>query len=140
MEKSRRNEIQDCPDQGSCQSRVTDRRLFLTGDNNDLIFHGRKDDIIKSGGNRISTKAIETIISRIYAVNEVAVVARPDDLLTNVFCAFIVLKENMKIEVNEILDFMRREVENIYMLPIEVIFKRELPKTANGKIDYSQLI
>lgn len=116
---------------------------FYTGDvgvmhpDGYLEIKDRSKDVIISGGENISSIEVESVLYSHPMVNEVAVVARPDEYWGETPCAFVSLKAR-KVEKKlptetEILDFCRAKLPH-YMMPKTVIFKDKLPKTSTGKI------
>ncbi len=99
-----------------------------------LYFLGRKDDMIKSRGERVSAKEIENLICEIDGVNEVAVVGVPDDILGQAIKAVIVLQPGAQLTEKDILRYCTTNLE-LFAVPKWVTFVTELPRTANGKID-----
>ncbi|PHT56394.1 hypothetical protein CQW23_04880 [Capsicum baccatum] len=89
-------------------------------------------DVIKSGGEIISTLEIEGVLIRHPMVLEAAVVARPDDVLGETPCAFVKLKEGCFVTDEEIIKFCEDKLQD-YMVPKAVIFG-ELPFNSSGKI------
>lgn len=122
-----------------------DNTVLLTGDyfyfdeEKNLFFKGRKDDIIKSGDLRISTKDIENILVDHQKISEVTVIPIKDEMLENVFYAFVVLKPNQQSSESEIRSYITDQVESPYMIPKKIIICDKLPKTQSGKIDYKFL-
>lgn len=108
-----------------------------------LEIKDRSKDIIISGGENVSSVEVEAVLYSNPAVNEAAVVARPDDFWGETPCAFISLKginnyddvdDNKKrISEKEIIEFCKARLPH-YMVPKTVVFLRDLPKTATGKI------
>ena len=99
-------------------------------------FVGRKDDVIKSSGYRISPFEIESVLINHPAVQECAITGVPDDVRGQLVKATIVLKKGY-----EPTDDMKKELQNYvkhetapYKYPRAVEFVNELPKTINGKI------
>ncbi|KAK9691674.1 hypothetical protein RND81_09G211400 [Saponaria officinalis] len=118
---------------------------FRTGDvgviHNDgyLEIKDRLKDIIISGGENISSVEVESVLYTHPAVNEAAVVARPDEFWGESPCAFISLKkhdnnacDDNKVSEKEIMEYCRERMAH-YMVPKTVVFKEELPKTSTGK-------
>lgn len=113
-----------------------------------LEIKDRSKDIIISGGENVSSVEVEAVLYSNPAVNEAAVVARPDDFWGETPCAFISLNginnyndvdDNRKrISEKEIIEFCRARLPH-YMVPKTVVFLRDLPKTATGKIQKSAL-
>jgi amino acid adenylation domain-containing protein len=108
--------------------------LFRQDEESYLYFLGRKDDMIKSKGERISPKEIENILCSIDGVAEAAVIGVPDEILGQVIKAFIVKKDGFQTETNDILYYCSKNMES-FMVPKFIEFIKELPKSPNGKID-----
>jgi acyl-CoA synthetase (AMP-forming)/AMP-acid ligase II len=114
---------------------------FYTGDVGVLHSDGylevkdRSKDVIISGGENISSVEIESVLYTHPAVNEAAVVARPDEFWGETPCAFVSLKHGLPHKPGEkdIIDYCREKMAH-YMVPKIVVFKDELPKTSTGKI------
>lgn len=100
-----------------------------------LEIKDRSKDIIISGGENISSVEVESAIYSFPGVNEVAVVARPDEYWGETPCAFVSLKEGMENPPKErdVIEYCRVKLPH-YMVPKTVVFKEELPKTSTGKI------
>ncbi len=122
----------------------TGRRWLYSGDifkedaEGYLYFLGRKDDMIKTRGERVSPKEIENILSQMPQVAEVAVIGVPDPILGQVPKAFIVSAGSPEITPQQVLQYAARNMEN-FMVPKEIICLESLPKTPNGKIDKKKL-
>ncbi|KAG9131049.1 hypothetical protein Leryth_006778 [Lithospermum erythrorhizon] len=95
----------------------------------------RSKDVIISGGENLSSIEVESVLYMHPGVNEVAVVARPDEFWGETPCAFVSLKDHFigKVEEKEIAEFCKAKLPK-YMVPKTVIIKEELPKTSTGKI------
>jgi len=104
-----------------------------------LYIVGRKSQMIKSGGHRISPKEIEETILEIPEVHEVAVVGVEDEILGESITAFVVPKGPCVIE-SQIVQKHCMERLSIYQVPRKVIFLDELPKTATGKVKKHELL
>lgn len=92
----------------------------------------RSKDIIISGGENISSIEVEDVLYRHPMVNEVAVVAKPDEHWGEVPCAFVNLKAGTSLSEEELKDFCKNHLAK-YKTPKEIYFQ-ELPKTSTGKI------
>jgi len=93
----------------------------------------RSKDIIISGGENISTIEVENAIYSHPAVEEAAVVARPDEKWGETPCAFVKLKVGYgEVTEDDIIAHCRERLAR-YKLPKTVVFS-ELPKTSTGKI------
>ncbi|PPS16192.1 hypothetical protein GOBAR_AA04385 [Gossypium barbadense] len=116
---------------------------FYTGDvgvihpDGYLEIKDRSKDIIISGGENISSPEVESVLYSHPAVNEAAVVAKPDKFWGETPCAFVSLKKNgeltQKPSEKEIIQYCRDRLPH-YMVPKTVVFENELPKTSTGKV------
>lgn len=99
-------------------------------------FHGRADDVIKSGGYRIGPYEVEHVLMEHPAVIECSVVGVPDTLRGQAIKAYVVLDENL--EPNAELKKELREFCNTRLAEYKwvrtVEFVDEMPKTISGKI------
>jgi len=115
-------------------------RLYRTGDqvrrlpDGNLVYLGRLDGQLKIRGYRIEPGEIEAVLSSHPDVHECAVIAREDAAGGKRLAACVVGgagREQLARHVAEALP--------AYMVPSEYVFLREMPLTANGKIDRSAL-
>ncbi len=97
---------------------------------------GRKDDIIISSGHRIGPVEVESSILRHPAVEEVAVVASPDEIRGNIVKAFVKLKSGCKPSANIIREIQELVEEDValYAYPRAIEFIDTIPKSVTGKI------
>ena len=112
--------------------------LFRSDAEGYLYFIGRKDDIIKTRGEKVSPKEVENVLYALPGVREAAVIGVPDPILGMALKAMIVLTEPGVLTEREIITHCARHLED-FMVPKLVTFCWELPKTDSGKIRRSQL-
>lgn len=112
--------------------------LFRTDDEGYLYFVGRKDDMIKSRGERLSAREIENTIHNMENISEVAVVGVPDEIFGQAIKAYIVVEPGTQVSENDVRAFCVKNMEP-FAVPKYIEFKSELPRTPNGKIDKSKL-
>lgn len=123
--------------------RIPGERLCYTGDlfsmdeEGYFYFIARKDDIIKSRGEKVSPKEVENVLYKIHGVQEVAVIGVNDAILGQAIKAVIV-KNNSDLTETDVLRFCRNHLED-FMIPKYVQFVDELPKTSSGKIKKTDL-
>jgi len=98
-----------------------------------LYFVARKDDIIKSRGEKVSPREVENALYRLPGVLEVAVVGVPDILFGQAVKAFVVLGPGRRYSERDIIGHCGARLES-FMVPKYVEFVDGLPKTDNGKI------
>lgn len=113
--------------------------LFRADADGFLYFVGRKDDIIKSRGEKVAPKEIENVLHAHPDVAEAAVVGRPDTVLGQSICAFVALRDEATTTDRELLQYCRRHLED-FMVPQSLEIRESLPKSSNGKIDKRQLV
>lgn len=108
--------------------------LFKKDDEGFLYFVGRKDDMIKTRGERVSPKEIENALCFMPGVVEVAVLGVTDDILGQAIKAYIVSEKGISLTSDEIMKYCSKNLES-FMVPKYVEFRQSLPKSLNGKID-----
>ena len=112
--------------------------LFRTDDEGFLYFVARKDDIIKSRGEKVAPKEVETVLYGLKGVTEVAVVGVPDPMLGQAVKAFVVVGNGAPLTEAEVIRHCKANLED-FMVPKYVEFVSELPKTSSGKIKKTDL-
>jgi long-chain acyl-CoA synthetase len=98
--------------------------------------HGRKDNILKVGGRRISTQEIEDALAATGLVVDAAVFGFPDRLLGHRLAAILAPK-NQDCGVDEIISRLSQILPK-YKTPTEIKICRQLPLNASGKVDRTQ--
>jgi len=112
---------------------------FMTGDvatiDTDGYMHitDRTKDVIKSGGEWISSIEIENIAVGHNKIAEAAVIGVPHPKWDERPLLIVVPSENEKINKQEILDYLKGKIASWWM-PDDVVFIDEIPHTATGKI------
>jgi fatty-acyl-CoA synthase len=113
--------------------------FFDTGDVSTIDQHGymqvtdRAKDVIKSGGEWISSIDLENLAVGHPKVAEAAVVGVKHPKWDERPLLIIVLKKDQAATKDEILRFMQGKIASWWM-PDEVVFVDEIPHTATGKI------
>lgn len=126
-------------DEDATRAAIRDDGWFYTGDvgvmhpDGYLEIRDRSKDVIISGGENISSVEVESVLYGHPAVNEAAVVARPDEFWGETPCAFVSLKDGAVASAAEVIAWSRERMAG-YMVPKTVVFRAELPKTSTGKI------
>lgn len=103
-----------------------------------LYFVGRRDQMIKSQGFRISPEEIEEIILASGLVSEVAACGEPDPVSGTVIVAHVVPRDRDAFTTRELLSYCQREMPS-YMVPRMVHLHDSLPRTTSGKLDRKSL-
>ncbi len=101
-----------------------DGRLFVVD---------RLKDIIVTGGENVSSREVEDVLSGHPGVDQVAVVAVPDDYWGETVCAVVVPVPGPPPTADELIEHVRTEIAG-FKRPRVVLFTEALPLTGNGKI------
>ncbi|CUA98894.1 class I adenylate-forming enzyme family protein [Thiomonas bhubaneswarensis] len=107
--------------------------LFRTDDEGWLYFVARRDDIIKSRGEKVSPREVENVLHALEGVLEAAVIGVDDPLLGQAVKAFVVCKPGVSLSEREVIKHCLANIEN-FMAPKYVEFVDALPRTDTGKI------
>ena len=118
---------------------------FKTGDVGAINGEGymqitdRTKDLIKSGGEWISSVALEVSIMAHPKVKEASVIAIPDEVWTERPLAVIVLRDEKEaLPLEELHSFLLPSFAK-YQLPEKISFIHEIPKTSVGKFDKKEM-
>ena len=93
----------------------------------------RKKDMIKTGGENVSTREVEEVIYLDKRVEEVAVIGVDDPKWVEAVTAVVVPRKGEQITEEEITALCRKHLAG-FKVPKKVIFLEALPKTPTGKI------
>lgn len=93
----------------------------------------RKKDMIKTGGENVSSREVEEILYTLPAVSEAAVIGLPDPRWVEAVTAVIVRREGQNLNEAEVLDACRLRLAG-YKIPKRIVFFETLPRNASGKI------
>lgn len=112
--------------------------------NGTLSITDRLKDVIKSGGEWVSSLEVETILSFHPSVADVAVIGVPDERWGERPLALVVLKsEHVDTKAADILALGHQAVEKghlpKYGIPSEIKFLAEMPRTSVGKLDKKRM-
>lgn len=107
--------------------------------NNTVIIVDRKKDVIKSGGEWISSLELESLISAYPGVKEAAIIGVPDARWGERPLAIMVLNDATHVTGEELKKHLQQYVDSgklsKWAIPDEFKFVTEIPKTSVGKID-----
>jgi acyl-CoA ligase (AMP-forming) (exosortase A-associated) len=99
-----------------------------------LYFIGRRDEMIKTSGYRVSPTEIEEVVYATAMVAEAVVVGAPHAVLGQAIVLFAVAAGGSGDSTAELLAACRSALPS-YMVPAHVEWRDALPRNANGKID-----
>ena len=104
-----------------------------------LYFVGRRDDMIKTSGYRVSPAEVEEVAYSSGLVSEVAALGLPDDRLGQIIVLIAKAADDSAGEPEPLLAHIRKHLPN-YMLPSHILWRDELPRNSNGKMDRPRMI
>ncbi len=107
--------------------------IFRTDSEGYLYFVARKDDIIKSRGEKVSPREVENVLYGMPGILEAAVIGVPDAVLGESIKAFVTLKTDSQHTERDVIRYCAGKLES-FMVPKQVVFVEALPKTDTGKI------
>ncbi|HEY1374577.1 MAG TPA: AMP-binding protein [Candidatus Binatia bacterium] len=107
--------------------------LFKTDEEGYLYFVARKDDIIKTRGEKVSPREVEDALYALPGVAHAAVIGVPDEILGSAVKAVIVPRAGMQLTEREVLRHCAAHLDD-YMVPKFVEFRDAMPTTASGKV------
>jgi long-chain acyl-CoA synthetase len=113
--------------------------LFRSDEEGYLYYVGRRDDLIKSGGEKVFPREIEDVLHSAPGVREAAVVGIPDRLLGHAVLAHVSLQPEAAIDEVALRIYCAQHLED-YKVPRHVVVHDQLPRTNNGKIDRQALM
>ncbi len=124
---------------------VTGEIVLYTGDQfwmdeeGYLYFVGRKDQIIKTRGEKVSPREVENVLCGLEEVVEAAVVGVPDPILGQAVKAVVTVKKGAQLTSQDVVRHCARHLED-FMVPKVVEIRDHLPTTPTGKVDQRELI
>jgi long-chain acyl-CoA synthetase len=113
--------------------------LFRADEEGYLYFVGRRDDIIKTRGEKVSPREVEDVIYALEGVAEVAVIGVPDPILGNAIKAVLTVHPGAALTRQDVLRHCSAKLED-FMIPKIVEFRVSLPKTESGKISKRMIV
>jgi fatty-acyl-CoA synthase len=94
---------------------------------------GRSKDMVIRGGENVYPREVEEFLYRYLKVRDVQCVGVPDAKYGEELCAFIILRDGMRADAEEIRAFCRERIAH-YKIPRYVRFVESFPTTVTGKI------
>lgn len=104
-----------------------------------LYFVGRSDDVIKTRGEKVSPAEVENALHGIAGVREAAVIGVDDAILGQAIRAYVVLNPGVQLVERQVRAQCAAQLEN-FMVPRDIVFCDELPKTTTGKVSKKLLL
>ena len=111
--------------------------------NGTVLIVDRKKDVIKSGGEWISSLELESLITTHPAIQEAAIIGIPDPKWDERPLALIVLRPGQTLSPSEIQTHLKQYTEtgelSKWAIPEQYKFVTEIPKTSVGKINKKEI-
>ena len=107
--------------------------LAYMDDEGYLFIVDRKKDMLKTSGYQVWPREIEEVLASHPAVMEVSVAGVPDPLKGEVPKAWVILRSGQSATESELRAHCRERLAP-YKVPVQVEFRKELPKTMVGKV------
>lgn len=102
-----------------------------------FYFVARNDDVIRSRGEKVSPREIESVLCRLRGVLDAAVIGVPDPILGEVIKAYVVPSDPTLSEAR-VISHCRDSLDS-RMIPQVIEFRASIPRTSSGKISKREL-
>jgi acyl-CoA ligase (AMP-forming) (exosortase A-associated) len=103
-----------------------------------LYFVGRRDNMIKCSGFRVSPTEVEEVLFQSGKLREAGVIGISDPMLGQAIKAYVVPQDGEFVDPEALQLFCAARMPR-YMVPKIVQVRKSLPKTPSGKVDYPAL-
>ncbi|WP_055108260.1 non-ribosomal peptide synthetase [Paenibacillus ihumii] len=119
-------------------------RMYRTGDlarwlpNGELEYLGRADEQVKIRGFRVEQGEIIGELLQYPAIQDALIVPRQDQDGNFYLCAYLIMKADAAWNESAIKQHLSKKLPD-YMIPEAIVYMKEFPVTANGKVDYRAL-
>lgn len=107
--------------------------------NNELIIKGRREDIIISGGENISLREIENLVTEFSKIEDAVVTGLEDDEWGEIVAVVIVSLDNEIFPLIELNNFLSDKIAK-YKLPKRLFFVDNIPRNEMGKVMKNELL
>lgn len=127
-------------DQAATENSFNVHGWFMTGDvgwqdaDGYLVITGRKKELIIRGGHNIYPARIENLALQHKAIARVAVLPVPDHRLGEKVCLAVALRDGQSASPDEILRHLDEQGLSRFDMPEYMVFLKEIPLTASGKV------
>jgi acyl-CoA synthetase (AMP-forming)/AMP-acid ligase II len=101
-----------------------------------LYFVGRRDDMIKTSGYRVSPTEVEELAFESGLVDEAVAIGVPDDRLGQAI--WLIVTSSGERDESGLKEFFRSRLP-AYMVPAQIVWLDEMPRNTNGKFDRAAL-
>ncbi|ELY50150.1 AMP-binding enzyme [Natronolimnohabitans innermongolicus] len=122
-----------------------DGTWFATGDigrldgDGYLTITGRKKDVIVRGGENIPVKEVEDVLYEHPSVDDIAIVAMPDEEMQEKGCAYVRVDNGRSFSFGEMINHLDEYEMAKQKYPERLEIVDEFPRTGSGKIQKAEL-
>ncbi|MBT9290995.1 AMP-binding protein [Prosthecodimorpha staleyi] len=95
---------------------------------------GRKKDLIIRAGENISPKEIEDILFNHPAIEDIAIVAMPNERTGEAACAFVIPREGQRVDLQTLKSYLVEAGTAMQKIPERIEIVTEFPRTSVGKV------
>ena len=101
-------------------------------------FVGRKDEMIKTSGYRVSPAEIEEVVYDTGQVRDAVAFGIDDEAIGQAIVVAVCPLQGLRLEEADLIAELRKQLP-LYMIPRKIVVRDELPRSPNGKFDRNQL-
>jgi acyl-CoA synthetase (AMP-forming)/AMP-acid ligase II len=112
--------------------------LFRTDEDGYLFWAGRRDDMIKSRGEKVMPREVEDVVLGVTGVADAVVTGAPDRILGQAIHVHVAPRPGEDLDAGTIRRACAERLES-HKVPKKVHLHDEMPKTPNGKVDRAAL-
>jgi long-chain acyl-CoA synthetase len=113
--------------------------IFQVDEDGYLYFIGRRDDMIATGGEKVSPREVENVVHELPDVSEAVAIGMEDEILGKVIRLVAVTSPTSQVTANDIIRHCSLKLEH-FKVPRQVEIRHApLPKTSTGKIATREL-
>jgi acyl-CoA synthetase (AMP-forming)/AMP-acid ligase II len=111
---------------------------YIGTEDRSQIMVDRLKDVVKTGGENVSSTRVEVVLADHPAVARVAVIGLPDDRWGEIVTAVIMPEPGQLVDEQELIAWARGRLAG-YETPKRIVFTSEMPQTVGGKIRKHEL-
>ncbi len=105
-----------------------------------LLVHGRRDELINTGGFKVWPTAVEKLINNVDGVTDCVVRGLADEKWGSVVSAWIVLADlKVRLDLDDVREQVKRSLPD-YCAPHRLFIVDRIPRSALGKVQISELL
>ena len=104
-----------------------------------LYFVGRRDDMIKTSGYRVSPSEVEEVVYASGQVAEVAAIGIPHERLGQAIVLVVVSGDKPPLDEKALIKYCQQQMP-AFMVPAKIVTRDALKRNPNGKVDRKILV